>query len=91
MMNGLMQDVRYAFRQLRQSTGFSVIVLFTLAFTIGASVTKLSSAMVPLQGQENIAVIFGLAMGLFAVGVPAVVSPTWCAARVDPMVTLRYE
>jgi putative ABC transport system permease protein len=62
-----------------------------LGLLLTATVTKLISAMVPLQTPKNLGVIFGLAMGLFAVGVLAVLSPAWRAARVDPMVTLRYE
>ena len=42
-MNGLMQDVRYAFRQVRLSAGFSVIVVLTLALTIGMSTAVFSS------------------------------------------------
>ena len=42
-MNGLMQDVRYAVRQLRLSAGFSVIVVLTLALTIGMSTAVFSS------------------------------------------------
>jgi putative ABC transport system permease protein len=62
-----------------------------LGLLLTAAVTQLISAMVPLHAQKDIGVILGLAIGLFAVGVLAVVSPACRAARVDPIVTLRYE
>jgi putative ABC transport system permease protein len=76
---------------LLRNVGLMLLCGVFLGLLLTAAAQKLISSVVPLRTMNDFAVIFGLAFGLFLIGLLAVCSPARRAASVDPMVALRYE
>jgi putative ABC transport system permease protein len=71
----------------------SMMLLAGLAvgLVLTEAVHKLLASVVVIQASKDAVVIFALAGALFLAGVVAVLSPVMRAAKIDPMVALRYE
>jgi predicted permease len=71
--------------------GSMLLAGVAVGLVITEAVHKVMSAVVVIHAEKDAAVILGLAAALLAVGAISVLAPVLRAAKIDPIVALRYE
>jgi putative ABC transport system permease protein len=71
--------------------GLMLLGGITAGLILTEAVRKLLASVVVIHSGKDLAVVAGLAAGLFLAGILAALAPVIRASRVDPMVALRYE
>jgi len=92
-MKILMNEFRFALRQLRKNPGFRATAVITLALGIAVSLacTRFLREMLYGVAATDWFTFTAVAMALALVALVACLIPAWRAASVDPMQALHTE
>ena len=91
----MITDLRFAFRQLRKSPGFTLVAVLTLALGIGIgsafALGRLIASQLYQVSAHNPALLVGSTLLLAMTALIACLLPARRATRVDPIQALRSE